>query len=70
MLDLNATPSQDLLKAVRAALVLRGSSLSKWSEQNGVKRQNLTKALVGEWKGTKATLLLSALRDDLQEPGE
>lgn len=61
----NLTPSTDLLKAVRAQLILRDSSLSAWAEQNGVKRQNLRKALVGEWRGPKASKLVARVVNDL-----
>jgi hypothetical protein len=55
------TPSSDLLKAVRGAMVTKGSSLSAACRELGVKRQNATKALCGEWRGQKADLLVNAL---------
>jgi lambda repressor-like predicted transcriptional regulator len=53
------------LKAVRAQLILRDSSLSAWAQQNGVKRQNLRKALLGEWQGPKAAKLVERVFNDL-----
>ena len=63
----NHTPSTGLLKEVRAALVLRDSSLSAISAEFGVKRQNLTKALVGEWTGPKADKLVRAVVNSLAQ---
>lgn len=51
-------PSDDLLKTVGVALILRGSSLSAWAKETGVRRQNLTKAITGEWQGPKARELV------------
>lgn len=62
MFEVNTTPSPELLKAVRAALVLRGTSLNRWATENSVKRQNLTKALTGSWTGPKATILVAKVR--------
>jgi len=61
----NNTPGPAFLKAVWASLVLRGSSLSEWARENGVKRQNLTKALLGEWKGPKADALVRRIVRDV-----
>lgn len=64
MLLVNPTPSERLLKEVRAELVLRDSSLSQLALAVGVKRQNLTKALVGDWQGPKAKLVIeTSLRE-------
>lgn len=54
MPEVNITPSVELLKALRARLILDDLSLTKWSEAHGIKRQNLRKALVGQWDGPKA----------------
>ena len=64
------TPSKELLKVVRAALILRGLSLSKWAELKGVKRQNLTKALDGTWTGPKASDLINEVLQDLKVRAE
>lgn len=55
------TPSSHLLKAVRGAMIAKGSSLSAASRELGVKRQNAAKALCGEWRGQKANLVVNAL---------
>lgn len=62
------SPSPELLKAVRAGLVLQGSSLSQWARENGVKRQNLTKALLGSWSGPKAKALVNQVAAEALEP--
>jgi lambda repressor-like predicted transcriptional regulator len=64
---LHTIPSPALLKAVRAGLIIKGSSLSAWAAANGVKRQNLTKALVGDWKGKKAAELVEKVTSDVSE---
>ena len=56
-----ANPSAALLRAVRAGLVARGSSLNAWCKARKIMRQNATKALVGDWKGPKATALVAKL---------
>lgn len=52
------TPSDGLLKRVRAALLLHDETLSSWARANGCKRQNLPKALRGEWKRPRAAALV------------
>ena len=47
------------MKALRARLIHEGQSLEEWSKARGVWRQNLTKALLGEWKGPRAEELVS-----------
>lgn len=63
MASANHKPSPELLKAVRAGLILKDSSLSKWSQENGHKRQNVTKAVTSDWQGPKAGALVEALID-------
>lgn len=46
---------------------MRESSLSEFARELGVKRQNLTKALVGEWKGPTATELVELVYSRLFE---
>lgn len=55
---LHDTPSEELLKAVRAAFVMQGTSLHAWCSKQGVHRQNVSKALTGSWSGPKATALV------------
>ncbi len=55
------------MKEVRAALILKDSNLSKWAAANGVKRQNVSKALLGEWIGPKAeALVLNIIHETLE----
>lgn len=56
----NLSPSNELLKAVRAGFIMQGSSLHAWASSCGVRHQNLRKALVGEWSGPKAAALVAA----------
>lgn len=61
----NVISNPDSMKAIRAGLMLKGLSLSAWSVANGVKRQNLCKALSGEWQGPKAKALVEKLLADI-----
>lgn len=56
----NLSPSNELLKAVRAGFIMQGGSLHAWAASHGVHHQNLRKALVGEWSGPKAAVLVEA----------
>lgn len=58
-------PGPQTLKAIRGALVVQGSTLSRWADENGVKRQNLTKAILGEWNGPKGQAWFSAVIEDV-----
>lgn len=51
----HTTPSKALLKAVRADFIVKGTSLNAWCVDNGLRRQNVAKALTGDWRGPKAT---------------
>ena len=48
-------------RLVRAAFVAKGSSLKAWCEQEGVKRQNADKALMDQWKGPKASAIVTRI---------
>ena len=67
MSHVNDIPSDHLLKAFRARLILDGLSISEWSRQDGFKRQNVTKAITGTWQGPNARdmvkLVISVVRD-------
>ena len=52
------TPGPELLKALRARLILENTSLTQWSAAKGIHRQNLTKALLGTWRGPTASKLV------------
>lgn len=66
MQSLVDTTNPDTIKAIRANLILRGSSLLAWAKENDVKRQNLCKALAGEWKGPRAQAVVAKLLADLE----
>ena len=52
------TPSDDLLKEVRAHLVQRGTSFSAFCSEHGFTRQYVTAALSGSRTGPKARALM------------
>ncbi|MDR0810040.1 MAG: hypothetical protein LBE86_13095 [Gemmobacter sp.] len=54
------TPSDELLKATRAHLVQRGTSLAAFCKENGFVRQSVTLALSGRRNGPKTSALLAA----------
>lgn len=51
------TPSEQLLKEIRAALVLKGTSLSAFCKVQGFHRQAVSMALSGERSGPKSKQL-------------
>lgn len=55
------TPSDELLKAVRARFVMRGTSLARFCREMGIHRQNASQALTGKWTGKKATALVERI---------
>lgn len=44
-------PSLELHRRVRAAFVLKGTSLKAWSRENAVSPSNVRNALIGSWNG-------------------
>lgn len=38
---------------IRAGFIAQGTSFRRWCVENGIKRQNATKAAIGEWAGPK-----------------
>jgi len=52
------TPSPELLKEVMGLLVMQGQTLSGWARKNGFAKQNVRKALIGDWAGPKAAALV------------
>lgn len=62
----DVTPSERLLKEVRGAFVTKGTSLTAVCRRNNVKRQNATKALVGDWTGPKANVLVRQLLSEAE----
>jgi len=63
--EVNLTPSDELLKAVRVRLLMKDASLSSYCSQKGFVRQNVTAALIGQWKGPKASRLVHTILADL-----
>lgn len=59
------TASDDLYRAVRAALVARGSSLNAWCKAAGVNRQTVEKALKGERHSANGARLRKILVEEL-----
>lgn len=59
------TSSDDLFKAVRARLILRGLSFAGYCRERGLARQNATSAIRGIWRGKKASALVSEIVADL-----
>lgn len=50
---------RELVRAVRAGFVTRGTTYSAWCKKNKVNRSNCTQALTGAWDGPKARDLRS-----------
>ena len=53
--------SEDLYRAVRAAFVGKGTSLSAWCRSNGINRQTAEKTLRGNRNGRRASDLRQRL---------
>lgn len=45
----NLTPSPELLTRVRTGFMVKGTSLHKWCQENGVKYANTREVLIGAW---------------------
>tara|TARA_R110002124_G_scaffold283200_1_gene458862 strand:+ start:1304 stop:1510 length:207 start_codon:yes stop_codon:yes gene_type:complete len=61
------TPSEDLLKEVRAHLVMRGTSLSAFCKEHGFVRQAVTMALSGSRSGPKSIALMRGFLSKVRE---
>jgi len=57
--DLRASPT--LYQHVRADFVRRGLTLNAWCRANGVTHGTARKALIGEWTGPKASVLVARI---------
>jgi hypothetical protein len=51
------TAKRTLYQQVLGGFVFQGTYLSRWCRENGIKRQNARKALLGEWNGPTAKVL-------------
>ena len=65
LISVDNTPSEELLKAVRAALLLKGLSFSAYCARRDLIRQNVAAALAGHWTGPKATRVVQEILHDL-----
>ncbi|WP_162497404.1 hypothetical protein [Roseovarius dicentrarchi] len=52
-----------LYDSARAAFVMRGTSITEWSRDNGTRIQNVRAAFLGEWTGPKADALRLTVLD-------
>lgn len=59
------SPSPELRKVARAALILRDETLSSYARKLGIAPQNLSKALSGDWRGPRATALVKQVATEL-----
>jgi len=57
------SPSKHLLRAVRAAFIANGTSLSAWCQANGITREWATQCLQGNANGEAAANLVHRLVD-------
>ena len=53
--------NKQLFARIKAHFVSRETSLQTWCKENNIKRQNARSAVVGEWRGEKATALRERL---------
>jgi hypothetical protein len=51
--DNELKPGPELLKAIRAGFVMRGTTLHAWCKKHDIHRANATNALLGGWRGPK-----------------
>jgi hypothetical protein len=49
-----------LLNTIRAGFTRQDSSLSRWCNEEGHHRQNVVKAILGQWVGPKTEILKTA----------
>ena len=63
------TPSSNLLKDVRAHLIIRGTSLAAFCKKYGFTRQAVTLALSGKRSGPKSRHLAAQFLAKVREAG-
>lgn len=49
----NPTPGLDLLRQVRAAFIVQGTTMKAWCRENGVHLSNVRNCLTGSWNGPR-----------------
>lgn len=54
------------INAVKAAFVLKGTTLNAWSRERGVDSSHVTKAVTGLRKGPKARQLLAEVMNSVR----
>ncbi len=54
MAELGKTEIKDRMNRIRSGFISQGSSLAAWCREEGMNRGNVYKALLQEWRGTKA----------------
>lgn len=54
MSDLYHQSAIERYQSIRAAFVVKGSSLHRWCQENGIAMQNARAARLGSWTGPKA----------------
>lgn len=60
MCDNNDEGRKHYLNIIRAGFTWQGSSLARWCNEEGHHRQNVVKAILGQWAGPKAEILKAA----------
>ena len=61
---LKAEPNRELLIRVRYSLEVLNTSFTEYCEKKNIDRRNATRALLGTWKGRKATKLKQQILRD------
>jgi hypothetical protein len=56
------TNENQMLVEIWAGFVRQGTSLHGWCTENGIDSHNARKAILGKWKGPKATVLVDRVR--------
>lgn len=62
-------PGSQLNANVRAGFIRIGESLNNWCSNHGYHHGNVRKALVGEWRGDKANLIIDEIAGYLAKRG-
>jgi hypothetical protein len=60
-ISLNQSPGKTLLATVRAGYIVKGTSLYRWCQDNGINRQYAAEVLTGRRNGPKAKALRQRL---------
>lgn len=64
-IPIKITGSDDLYNMVRAALIARGTNLSRWCKANRINRQTVDKALKGQRIGRRSQVIRDQLVKEL-----